>query len=246
MSKIVVLNAKGGCGKTTIATNLAAIYAVQGKPVALFDYDPQASSSYWLSLRPEHAPRIYGVEAYRPARAGVTRAWQWRLPKEVNHVIVDTPAAVHRDALAGFIVGADVVLIPVLPSAIDIHAATHFIQDMLQFLKLRRFDARVAVIGNRLTSTAAPPYQGFERFLASVNIPFLTSLRESTHYSDAVARGLSIHELGGTELDANLDCSLWTSILQWLGEGATRAGAAGRFAAAGRAEVVAAPVPIVG
>ncbi|MCG7961877.1 MAG: ParA family protein, partial [Candidatus Thiodiazotropha taylori] len=48
MKRLLILNSKGGCGKTTIATNLAGYYASAGTPTALFDYDPQGSSHRWL------------------------------------------------------------------------------------------------------------------------------------------------------------------------------------------------------
>ena len=48
MHHIMVMNSKGGCGKSTIATNLASYYASEGNKVALVDYDPQASALDWL------------------------------------------------------------------------------------------------------------------------------------------------------------------------------------------------------
>ncbi|MFQ5636069.1 MAG: AAA family ATPase, partial [Gammaproteobacteria bacterium] len=65
MRHIMVLNSKGGCGKSTIATNLASYYAAEGKKVALVDYDPQASSMDWLERRPDNRPPISGVAGFR-------------------------------------------------------------------------------------------------------------------------------------------------------------------------------------
>ena len=64
MRSILVLNAKGGSGKTTIATNLAGYYANQGKKVVLADFDPQGSSIDWLRQRRRNFPKIMGIEAY--------------------------------------------------------------------------------------------------------------------------------------------------------------------------------------
>ena len=92
MLRITVMNTKGGCGKTTVATNLASFCAAQGYGTALFDYDKQASSSRWLKERsPGRAP-IHGVAAFEPPREGITRAWQMKVPENTRFVITDTPA----------------------------------------------------------------------------------------------------------------------------------------------------------
>src|SRR4029079_1199276 len=91
--KIVVLNPKGGSGKSTVATNLAAYYARAGGRVALMDYDPQGSSMRWLRLRPTVLPAIHGIAAYEK-KGGVTRAFALRTPPGTERLVVDTPAAV--------------------------------------------------------------------------------------------------------------------------------------------------------
>ena len=66
--RILVVNGKGGCGKTTIATNLAVADACQGTKVALLDNDPQASSTHWASLRDQDLPPIEVVAKHeRPS-----------------------------------------------------------------------------------------------------------------------------------------------------------------------------------
>ena len=61
MRHIVVMNAKGGCGKSTLATNIASYFANEGASVALADYDPQRSSLDWLDRRPADKAAIAGV-----------------------------------------------------------------------------------------------------------------------------------------------------------------------------------------
>lgn len=213
MEKIVVLNAKGGSGKTTVATNLAAYYASRGEATALFDFDPQASSTYWLSLRAPQRSQLHGIEAYRRPRAGATRAWQWRIPSNVSKVIVDTPAAIPKEAWGDFVTGASAVLVPVLPSAIDIHAATRFIQDLLHVMRARQASAHVAVIGNRIVERGRA-FEGLERMLASINVPFVTTLRESACYGEAIGHGLGIHELDVPGVQQ--DREQWQALCDWL------------------------------
>ncbi len=98
MLRIVVLNPKGGSGKSTIATGIAAMYAARGYRPVLMDFDPQGSASRWLEKRSPHQPPIHGIAAY--ARAlGVTRSFQLRVPHGTDRVIVDTPAALQPPRL---------------------------------------------------------------------------------------------------------------------------------------------------
>ena len=68
MSSIMVINAKGGSGKTTISTNLSSYFAINGYKVTLVDLDPQGSSTKWLSSRPFTKPKIKGLHHYRIIR----------------------------------------------------------------------------------------------------------------------------------------------------------------------------------
>src|SRR5580692_3626997 len=93
MQRIVVLNPKGGSGKTTIAVNLAGYYASRQQRPVLMDYDPQGSSGRWVSRRDPARPKVHLISAHeRDAR--VTRAFQLHPPPDATHVILDTPAAV--------------------------------------------------------------------------------------------------------------------------------------------------------
>ena len=137
MRRVIVLNSKGGCGKTTVATNLASYYAAKGFKTVLFDYDPQASSCYWLKRRAEDKPAIHGVAAADNGPMTVTRSWHMRLPPDTQRIVLDTPAGARISDFAPHIQAADAVLLPVLASSIDIHASAAFIKDLLIVGKLR-------------------------------------------------------------------------------------------------------------
>ena len=94
MQRIIVVNTKGGCGKTTIATNLASYYASNGFVTALMDYDPQGSSTRWLKLRPQDKQAVYGINAHKRQSMQATRAWQMRVPSDTERLIIDAPAGV--------------------------------------------------------------------------------------------------------------------------------------------------------
>ena len=103
MYRIMVINSKGGCGKTTIATNLAAYYADQGLRTVIFDYDAQSSSVQWVRSRDASLPEIHCVAACRNSREGVTRTWQLRVPEGTDRVIFDTPAGIAGQELADLV-----------------------------------------------------------------------------------------------------------------------------------------------
>src|ERR1700731_4149959 len=93
MQRILVLNPKGGSGKTTIATNLASYFASQGDRPLLSDDDPQGSSTRWLKKRKPEQAFIHGVAACE-RNTRMTRSFQMRVPPDAAYVIVDTRAAI--------------------------------------------------------------------------------------------------------------------------------------------------------
>jgi len=214
MHRILVLNAKGGCGKTTLVTNLAGYYAHQGCTTALVDYDPQGSSMRWLSQRDSERPAIHGIAAFQ-RRRDVTRAFQMRLPVEAERVIMDAPAGVTGLSLVEYVQRVDTILIPVLPSPIDIHAAAHFIQDLLLVGKVRSTGIRVAVVANRVRENTRV-FKDLERFLTSLKLPLVATLRDSQNHIRAAELGLGIHELGGSRIYPDHD--RWAPLVTWLDE----------------------------
>jgi len=212
MQRIIILNPKGGSGKTTIATNLAALVAAEGRNPALMDLDPQGSTTRWLAKRKPDLPPIHGIAAFE--RSGpVTRSWQLRIPPECDTVIVDTPAAIDLQRLPEITRGADAVLVPVMPSDIDIHAAAKCIADLLLVAKIRRSEGRLGVIANRVRSNTLIS-KSLMRFLSSLDIPLVTTLRDTQNYIRATQSGTGICEL--PEWQARRDQEDWSRLEKWL------------------------------
>jgi len=214
--QILVINAKGGCGKTTIATNLASYYARQGRGTVLIDHDPQGSSMQWLSLRSAEAKPIHGVSAHRPVVSGVTRSFLLRIPDGAERVVLDAPAGVQGHQLIELMREIDAILIPVLPSPIDIHAASRFIQDLLLVAKVRARNIRVGVVANRVRENTKV-YQSLEKFLNSLHIPFVARLRDTQNYVRAAEAGLGVHDLKRS--GASQDQRQWEALIRWLEQG---------------------------
>ncbi len=204
MRSIMVLNAKGGCGKTTLATNLASYYASQGRNVSLVDFDPQASSLEWLKIRPAHRAEIKGVAGYE---GGV------RVSRSTDVVIYDAPARVHSSELTSMVRRAETIVIPVLPSPIDIRAAAHFIQEILVVGKVSRKQTKLAVVANRVRENTLI-FQALEAFLNSLKIPFVATLRDTQNYIRAAERGLGLFELPPSVVAPDLE--QWHPLIRWL------------------------------
>jgi chromosome partitioning protein len=214
MQRILVLNPKGGSGKTTVATNLVSYFASQGDRPLLSDNDPQGSSMRWLKKRTAEQPFIHGVAAFEKS-GRVTRAWQMRTPADAKHVVVDTPAAVPPQDLPDMTKSADAIIVPVLPSDIDIHACSKCIADLLLIAKIRRNENRIGVIANRVKRNTLV-YQSLMRFLATLRIPIIATLRDSQNYVRAAELGVGLHEMKPGAVARDLED--WAPLIEWLRE----------------------------
>ena len=211
--KIVVINSKGGCGKTTLSTNLASYYAAQGYPSALFDYDPQDSSTRWLTQRPAELERIHGVAAAHAPDGNVTRSFQMRIPPETQRLILDTPASLKRMELIEILRGAAAVIVPILPSTIDSYVTAAFIKDLQTELRMHAPGAAVATVANRVRRNTRA-FQTLLRFLEASDMAPVACLRDSQNYVQAAAGGIGIHDM---KVNATrIDREHWQPLIDWL------------------------------
>ncbi|HEX7966436.1 MAG TPA: ParA family protein [Gammaproteobacteria bacterium] len=210
--KVAVLNTKGGCGKTTLSTSLAAYYAQRGYNTALLDMDVQGSSLRWLANRGDHKPAITGLSGTDKS-GRVTKSFLMRVPAEVERLVVDTPAAIDSLRLQDAIRGAHAVIIPVLPSDIDIHAASRCVAELLLTGRIENRQERVAVVANRVKKQAKM-YDTLKRFLDSLEIPFVATFRDTQNYVHATEQGLGVHEL--KDKNVKEEMREWTPLIEWL------------------------------
>ncbi|MBL8201182.1 MAG: ParA family protein [Chromatiales bacterium] len=205
MRHILVLNSKGGCGKSTIATSLAAYYAIRDERVTLVDYDRQASSLDWLRRRPENRPPITGVAGFQDGFRPV--------PRNTDVVVIDAPAGCHGRELTDLVRHAETIVVPVLPSTIDIVASSKFIDELQEVGKVERREVKLAVVGNRVREVTLIA-QELDDYLGKLKMPYVTKLREAQNYVRAYTRGLGVHEL--PEYLAWPDWEQWKPLVSWL------------------------------
>lgn len=193
MRTILVINSKGGSGKTTLTTNLASYYASKKHKTAIIDYDPQGSSLNWLRTRPGHIEKIHAANGAAPKSAALRSAQMW-IPEDTEFLIIDAPAGAKGLLLQELVRKSHFILIPVAPSAIDIHATADFVKELFLFGGARHSKAKIAVVANRVRNVASV-YESLERFLNSLKLPFLTRISDSLNYLHAVEKGMGIFEM---------------------------------------------------
>ncbi len=206
MRHVMVMNSKGGCGKSTLATNIATWFATEGHKTALADYDPQRTSMDWLAMRPDDLPKITGVAAHDEGLRGV--------PRDTEVLVIDAPARTHGSEMNELVRRAETILVPVMPSPIDMKACAHFMAELLELGRVQREQARLGLVANRVRENTLM-FDELDAYLGKLKVPYLTSLRQSTNYLRAFQRGMGIFEL--PEYLAGPDWEQWKPITRWLG-----------------------------
>lgn len=206
--RILVANAKGGCGKTTIATQLAAALAAAGHFTVLADADRQRSSLLWLQRRPAGAARIAGLDWTRDVDAPLRRT---------ERLVVDAAPALRRARIAELVKAADLVVLPVLPSAFDEAAARRFVDRLQNIGAIAKGRKRLAVVGNRMRASTRAA-ERLEKFFGEIGHPIVARLRDSQLYAETAERGLSLFDAPGKR--ARELCRDWAPLLDFLARAA--------------------------
>jgi chromosome partitioning protein len=209
MRTIMLMNAKGGCGKTTLATNIATWFADDGDRVALADFDAQGSSLDWLEARRSYSgiPEILGIDAaHQPLQP----------PRGIDTLVMDAPAGTHGKAINQMLRRVQSLIIPVLPSPIDMRACSRFLEELLSSGRVSRQQTRLAIVANRVRENTRI-YHQLEQYLGHLDIPFLTHLRESQNYIRSAENGLGLFELAPSLVWQ--DVAQWDPVFDWLTDG---------------------------
>ena len=206
MHTIIIANPKGGTGKSTLATNIAGWLAAKKQRVVLADFDAQRSSADWLLRRSEHLPKIFGWTPDQDKRALQDADPQW--------LVIDLPAGIHGETLRDAVRRAEIILIPVSPSAFDMDATRSFLARVAEYKAIKEGAVHIGLVGMRVDSRTRSAIE-LEEFLKHFDFPFVTNLRDTQVYVHAARDGLSVFDMPRSR--AEHDWDQWRTLTRWIG-----------------------------
>lgn len=207
MKTVLVATSKGGAGKTTIATHLAANAALQGYRTVLVDADPQGSSTNWAQRRAGLDSAVLPVDG--------TNRWKWQrhVPADTERMIIDAPAGAMAHELETFLDVADAVVVPIQPSLLDIEASVPFLDSLARHRRVRGGELPVALVANRLRALTSTSRETLE-LLDKWPYPVIAQLRDSQAYVVMAGQGKSLFDYHSANVrDHQSD---WQPLLTWL------------------------------
>ena len=200
MKTILIANPKGGAGKTTLSTNLAGYLAAHGENVFLWDLDRQKSALHWLSQRPAHLPTISRLDN---AKEKSGKGW----------LVLDSPAGLHGEKLSDLLKRVEKIIVPIVPSSFDLAATKLFLNELAEEKAVRKGKAFVAIVGMRVDARTRSA-EKLDEFLAPIELPVLTHLRDTQNYVTAAFDGKSIFDMAPSSVAQ--DVMQWQPIIKWL------------------------------
>lgn len=209
MKTVLVASSKGGVGKTTIATHLAAHAALDGLRSVIVDADPQHSSTRWAERRADLESAVLPVD-------GTRKSWAKHVPDDTQRVVIDAPAGSMADSLEGFLEVADTLVVPVLPSTLDIDATVPFLNGIAKHPRVRKGQLRVGLVANRLRPWTNASQQAVD-LLGQWPYPVVAQLRDSQAYVMLVGLGRSLFDYHSQNVREHQDD--WAPLLKWLRKG---------------------------
>ncbi|RUL62055.1 ParA family protein [Dyella dinghuensis] len=206
MLTVLVASSKGGCGKSTLVTQLASHWAQDGKRTAIIDSDPQGSSFRWASLRPENVPGVLAMEGGRKSLD--------KVPEDTDRLLIDTPAGSHERELEPYLEKADMLVVPVLPSSFDMHATLHFLQHLRTISRIKRGKLPVALVGNRLKPWTHASQEAMEQLAEQAPFPVIAQLRDTQAYVLLTSLGKGIFDYNSEQVRGHQQD--WAPLLRWI------------------------------
>jgi chromosome partitioning protein len=200
---ILVANPKGGSGKTTVATNVAGFLAGKRQRVVLADEDPQQSATQWLARRPALFPQVLPMPGERRHLRELDPQW----------LVIDSPAALHGERLRDEIRRADVMLVPITPSAFDMAATARFLAQIADYKAVKGGELAVALVANRVDARTHSAAE-LDEFLKAFDFPLVGHLRDTQVYVACARDGASVFDLPRSR--AEQDWDQWKPVTRWL------------------------------
>ncbi len=202
-TKVLILNRKGGAGKSTFAISLASVLR-QYHQTELIDFDEQCTSEFWASQSGLVRGQHFGFDK------GQLFSLKVKVKRDSDVVLIDTPSNFSNIDLERYLTLADKIIIPLQPSRVDLHATLNFVSKLINSPIYRRKKSPIAFAVTR----NAKGEQGVEeitKVLKHLGHPILGDMTNSMVYEQAFEQGVSF-----TDIDPMLDCDLWSQTRRWL------------------------------
>ena len=206
MLTVLVASSKGGCGKSTLVTQLASHWAQDGKHTAIVDADRQKSGFRWAAQRPDNVPGVLALEGGRRSLE--------KLPHDTQRVLIDTPAGSQERDLEPYLEKADVLLVPVLPSTFDLNATFDFLEHLREINRIKRGKLPVGLVGNRLKPWTHASQDAMEQLAERSPFPIVAQLRDSQAYVLLTALGKGIFDYASENVRNQQED--WKHLLRWI------------------------------
>ena len=193
MARIVgIIQTKGGAGRSTLATNLAAHFSLR-EPTTLIDCDlPQATSSSWYALRQAEIPSKNLLLATAHNHLELIQKVKERAA-DSGYVIIDGPPRLAEITRAIMILG-DLCLIPLGASAAEIWSTTDLLQTLEEARK-HKTDVDARLVWTRFRAQTREAQELKDAVEKGLKLKDLQSrLGYRVAFSEALARGLSVEE----------------------------------------------------
>jgi len=203
MRKILIVNPKGGSGKTTLSTNLAGYFASQKREVYLLDLDKQQSAAGWLKRRPKNLPKIHKLSNLKAADG----------KKGAGFIVIDSPAGLRGDQLKDLIKTVDWVVVPMQAAIYDRAATEAFVEKLKEIKTVRKERTFVAMLGMRI-NTRTKATEQLVKYLDQSGFPVIGTLRDTQIYAHSAEEGVSIFDMPLYKV--RKDIEQWIPLLTWL------------------------------
>ena len=201
--KILILNKKGGAGKSTLAISLSSVLSRHCR-TELLDLDEQRTSHYWSHNNHRVEGHHFNFDRGQLFSLAV------KVDRECEVIVIDTPSNFSAVELERYIALADRIVIPVQPTPVDIHAMLNFTQQLINTATSKHRRIPVAIVATR--NEKGP--QGVEllkRVLGHLRYPLLGSMSNSPIYPQAFEEGCNF-----MDINPSLDAQLWSKTCKWL------------------------------
>lgn len=207
MKTILVAGSKGGVGKTTVATQLAAQAALAGRRTVIADADPQGSSRRWAERRAGMDGTVAAIDVSRKRKLGD------KVPDDTEVLVIDAPAGAMAEDLRHLLDQADAVVVPVMPSALDIDATVGFLNSLSEVPRVHARRLPVGLVLNRFKPWTQTSQQALA-MLRGWPYPVVATIRDTQAYVVLTGLGRSLFDYHSAHVREHQ--ADWAPLLQWL------------------------------